>query len=125
MRQEAKEYKTFIEAIAKDPRNMATRLVFADWLDDHDEPEEADAQRQFSVEKYDAEMWLRQFCLQHDAKYETLIKIVSKPYGEYCFGTDYGPEAARNDYFWEAVEIVLGKLFNEEHRESMGFRCAC
>lgn len=53
--QEAKEYKAFLDAIAAKPRDVDMRRIFADWLDDHDEPEAADEQRRFSVAQYDAE----------------------------------------------------------------------
>src|SRR5262245_32988540 len=32
----------FLKAIAKDPENDAPRLVFADWLDEHGQPERAE-----------------------------------------------------------------------------------
>lgn len=71
MNREARELKAFLDAIAADPRNMDTRLVFADWLDEHDEPEAARQQREFSVERYDAEQWLRLYAQRFNSYDDT------------------------------------------------------
>lgn len=55
------------------------RLVYADWLDEHDEPEEADRQRKWVP----AVRWLREYAVKH------------KPYDVACV-TCYG---SGKDYF--------------------------
>ena len=37
--------KAFIDALNLNPGDVTTRLVYADWLDEHGEPDEANRQR--------------------------------------------------------------------------------
>lgn len=56
------ERQAFLDAIKADPRDEATRKVFADYLDEHDEPELADWHRSFTAAAYDeAKAWLTDF----------------------------------------------------------------
>lgn len=52
--------EVFIQMIKDNPRDFTTRKVYADWLDENDEPEEADKQRNWNDEKQDAWEWLEQ-----------------------------------------------------------------
>ncbi len=123
MNQEAKELKAFMDAIARDPRDVKTRQVFADWLDDHDEPELAQQQRNFNLIKYNAEQELRKLADRYaDGDYEGLLEGFSSGDG-YCFSDDDGPYNARE--MWTLVEIITDTEYDEDHRESTPFRCAC
>jgi len=125
MNQEAKELKAFLDLIAKNPLDMATRLIFAEWLDEHDEPELAAEQRAFNAERHEAEKWLRQFCEENYADYDELVEAAVSG-KNYCFGCDDGPYQARRDpEFWRCIEIVAGKELDESHRERASFSCAC
>ncbi len=128
MYSEAKELWAFIKALEAEPNDTETRKVFADWLEEHDEPEEADRQRQMTTVEYqerkEAEEWLRQFCGKYGADYDELLEACSSQ-GGYCFGDDDGPYATRKSSFWDNIEIVLNRSFDEDHRENTPFRCAC
>ena len=52
------ERDAFLKALAENEDDTTTRLVYADWLDDHGEHEEADRQRKWTP----AKAWLVQFC---------------------------------------------------------------
>ncbi len=53
------ERQAFLDAIAADRYDQTTRLVFADWLNEHGLDDEAEVQRQWTPEKQRAEDWLR------------------------------------------------------------------
>lgn len=125
MHSEAKELKAFLDAIQQNPRDVTTRKIFADWLDEHDEPELADEQRNFSLEKYDAEKYLQDFADRYnDGDLEDLVKGLLK--GEHCFSSDFGPEEARENHeLWYSLKIFTGKELPKDHVENARFRCAC
>lgn len=128
---EARELKKFLDAIHENPRDLTTRLVYADWLDEHDEPELADEQRKFNLEKHDAEQWLREFHKKYDpwGSYEEMVEGALK--GSYGFnGSDEGPQVLQSqwgdkDEFWKNIEIVAEKVIDHDHRENASFRCGC
>ncbi len=124
MNQEAKELKAFLDHIAADPRDLVTRQVFADWLDEHDEPELSDEQRNFSLVRYDAEQRLIKVADRYaDGDYEGMVQGVKD--GDYCFSDDFWQDAVNDDAFWRAVEIVTDEKINQRQRETSRFRCAC
>jgi uncharacterized protein (TIGR02996 family) len=53
----------FLLALAENEDDTVTRLVYADWLEDHDEYEEADRQRKWP----EAKRWLENICKEHNA----------------------------------------------------------
>ena len=55
------EREAFLEAIAANQDDTLIRLVFADWLDEHGEPEEAERQRQWP----EAKRRLDDICSKH------------------------------------------------------------
>ena len=52
------ERDAFLEALARNEDDTPTRLVYADWLDEQGEHEEADRQRKWPA----AKEWLVRFC---------------------------------------------------------------
>lgn len=52
------EGNAFLKLLAENEDDTTTRLVFADWLDEHGEHEEADRQRKWPA----AKEWLVRFC---------------------------------------------------------------
>lgn len=56
------EYDDFLQALAKNEDDTTLRLVFADWLDERGEHEEADRQRRWPV----AKAWFQRFCYEHN-----------------------------------------------------------
>lgn len=54
------ERKEFLKVIKENPYDESVRAIYADWLDDANEPEEADFFRRWTLEKHkEAEAWLR------------------------------------------------------------------
>lgn len=118
------------------------RGVFADWLDEHGEHEEADRQRRYVP----AERWLRAFAEKHTSDFgswqegEVRWDNVECPYGRLMyflrqhadgggylsFETPYGFSDYSND-LWRNYEIVTGEPAPEgEYRHAMPpFRCSC
>ncbi len=124
--QEAKEYKAFLQALERNPTDEAMHKVFADWLDEHDEPEEADKQRKWSLEKYEAQERIVRFATRYaDGDTEGMVEGLLR--GQYCFSSDYGPENARDDdQLWEDIQLVTEtKIDVESHIEQSRFNCAC
>lgn len=125
MHREAKELMAFLQALEKAPRDVALRMVFADWLEEHDAPELAALHRGFDLKRYDAEQYLRRFADRYaSGDYEGMLQGLLD--GDYCFSDDNGPYNARHDSeLWESVEIVTRTDIGEEHRSEASFRCAC
>lgn len=112
--------QAFLNAIDADPLNYLPRYVYADWLDEHGEHEEATRQRAFER----ADQWLRVFAETFIIDYEELIAGAASGKGG-CFGDDDGPQEMRTAKFWECLEVVTGQPFTDDHRENTWFRCAC
>lgn len=53
------EREAFLTALAENEDDETTRLVFADFLDEHDEPEEADRMRKWRASKQWMTDWVR------------------------------------------------------------------
>jgi uncharacterized protein (TIGR02996 family) len=56
----------FLKALAENEDDTTVRLVYADWLDEHGEHEEADRQRKWPA----AKEWLVRFCKDNASSYE-------------------------------------------------------
>lgn len=52
----------FLKAIENEPKYYGHRYVYADWLDEQGEYEEAERQRKYEA----SEKWLREFATKHD-----------------------------------------------------------
>jgi uncharacterized protein (TIGR02996 family) len=53
------EREAFLSALAENPDDTVTRLVFSDFLDEHDEPEEAARQRAYPAAREWMTNWVR------------------------------------------------------------------
>lgn len=131
MNQEAKQLWAFLRAVEANPRDAATRLAFADFLEECDEPEEADAQRAVARDiesgRFDAERRLRKAADEFaDGDYEGMVKGCVA--GDYTFATDSFRYDLINDAeFWDDIEKVAGATVgaDDDRRLGIGFNCAC
>lgn len=57
--------QVFVDALAANEDDHTTRMIYADWLDEHDEPEEADRMRKLPA----AKEWLRQWVQKINGDY--------------------------------------------------------
>jgi uncharacterized protein (TIGR02996 family) len=137
--------EAFQKAITDDPRDLATRRAFADWLDEHDEPELADFHRQWTVEKYDeAWRWLEEFAeflsregasedeedrnptLSADDLLEAMRERVRTGKGNIFLWFDTPNECWTNlARLWECYELITGEKVRDDTKDEGLFHCAC
>jgi uncharacterized protein (TIGR02996 family) len=108
------------------------RLVYADWLDEHGEHEEADRQRRCVP----AERWLREFAGRiidsetfESMSYEALIgaatTFLNSGIGHDMYLDKLDEVNAQKADFWKNFEIVTGIAVPDRARELMFFGCTC
>lgn len=66
----------FEEAIAENPYDRATRLVYADWLEEHGHDDEALVQREWTKEWQDAKGYLENLASKIKMEVPRLVKIL-------------------------------------------------
>jgi uncharacterized protein (TIGR02996 family) len=137
------ERDAFLKALAENEEDTTTRLVFADWLDEHGEHEEADRQRKWPG----AKEWLVRFCEQHNPdpdeedpcewviSYEVLLELGreaveeadKKGFGFSCGNNETMCDALRDSSreFWINWSVVTGIPLPPGGEDSGGFSCAC
>jgi uncharacterized protein (TIGR02996 family) len=146
---------TFLAAIKVTPLDEAAHGAYADWLDEHDRPEEADRQRQW-VKAFD---FIKQFTREIHDGYEydddgervpgslkfdyrkvmdevewwrTCVTGEEQRYGlgrSIGFATDEAPDMltdpATRKKFWECFYVLTGVQAPEELRNQKRYSCAC
>jgi uncharacterized protein (TIGR02996 family) len=138
--------EAFLQAMTDDPRDLATRRAFADWLDEHDEPELADFHRKWTVEKYDeAWKWLQEFAeflnregatiyegddrnpgLSAEGLLEAMREHVRTDEGGIRLGFETPDECWEGQgRMWECFELITGQKVTEDTKEEGFFSCAC
>lgn len=138
------EESAFKTAIAATPESEINRHVYADWLDEHDRPEEARFHRAFTAAAYAAARdWLTAFVwtINHDRSddyphdYDYVIHVGhtilagDSPH----FGTDPGADYFRagpdnlNEFMhnWSVVTGVMVLEYGQSDWDDMSFSCAC
>jgi uncharacterized protein (TIGR02996 family) len=148
------ERDAFLEALTENEDDTTTRLVYADWLDERGEHEEADRQRKWPA----AKSWLVQFCRsldphpdEHDLdneapndddpysffgiSYEKLLNLGRKAIEEadqwgiafYCGANETMMEALRANRreFWQNWSVVTGVPLPPDVEEKSSFGCSC
>ncbi len=147
------ERDAFLLALAENEDDTTTRLVYADWLDEHGEHEEADRQRQWPA----AKEWLVRFCGSFNRypiddpnnddpaednpysffgiTYEKLLKLGRKAVEEadqqgiafYCGANETMMDALRANSreFWKNWSIVTGIPLPPDVGETSRYGCSC
>lgn len=131
------EQRAFLAAIKAEPENYLHRKVYADWLDEHDMPEEANRQRAFE----DADRWLREF---HAAEfgpwnddgdddgddadpqritYTDMLEAAKSNPGSVIMTLPFDSPSVDVQRFWECIQIVAGVIVYD--KTTFPFRCAC
>lgn len=147
------EKEIFESAIKQNRYDQSTRLVFADWLEEHGYDDEAVVQRLWTKEKQQSEDWLREFAgtlgetctnyddvWQHKTKavweiiaYDMLIKVANEfldtGEGFIQMGSEMARDILYNDTvreeFWKHFAVVTGRSASEEQKEELFIGCYC
>jgi uncharacterized protein (TIGR02996 family) len=136
--------RAFLDAIAANRFDCGLRKIFADWLDEHGRPEEADYQRRWTAGVGHAEDWLGRFAADAGLTYDEVVMaarrhwLTGKEYGTgmnfepgnlLAFGEsnktpqyefDGGAYLAR---FWECIGLLFGETVPEVRRAGEPFVC--
>jgi uncharacterized protein (TIGR02996 family) len=136
------ERNAFLEALAQNEDDTQTRLVYADWLDEQGEHEEADRQRRWRA----AKEWLVEFCRDHNPppeeeseewviSYEVLLDLGREAVEQAdkgWFGFSCGNNMTMCDglrantrEFWENWSVVTGIPLPAGSERRGDFSCAC
>ena len=98
------------------------RQVYADWLEEHDQPEEASRQRRFVPAMRVIRGWADAAGLSVEEMLTGAKDFLAN--GEYLSEGSRWDGFHLEDDFWPAYEIVTGETVLEEQRGSF-FSCAC
>jgi uncharacterized protein (TIGR02996 family) len=138
------EQDKFLKALTANEDDTTTRMVYADWLDDHGEHEEADRQRKWPA----AKAWLVRFCRDHnppadEAEYpegwviscaqlielgrEAVEGADEEGLGFHCGNNQEMCDALRANprEFWKNWSIVTGIPLPSDVEAKSHFSCAC
>lgn len=77
-----------------------------------------------SEEREASEKWLREFADVYRIDYRDLVEGAETGDGG-TFGMDTPYDEVRSAEFWQHIENVTGKRFDDAHRENTYFGCAC
>ena len=135
------EREAFLKALEANEDDTTTRLVYADWLDEQGEHEEADRQRKWPA----AKEWLVRLCqennpanehdpdewyISHEKLLELGLEAVSREDGDYwihcmnnidmCFAL-----RSNSEEFWKNWSIVTGIPLPPDINEKSNFSCGC
>ncbi len=121
------EQQTFIKALEYNEDDTATRMVYSDWLEEHDQPEEADRQRAWP----EAKKWLQKYAARikpyddSEIAYDELIQGL-KAKEIFAHGTDLHGlyELKDADELRKHASIFLGYPLNLEDPD-FSFTCSC
>ncbi|VTU00733.1 unnamed protein product [Gemmataceae bacterium] len=137
------ERDAFLAALAENEDDTTTRLVYADWLDEQGEHDEADRQRKWPA----AKEWLVGFCAANNhgpdeedpyewvISYADLLELGREAvagadkdgFGFSCGNNMTMCDALRDNSaeFWRNWSIVTGVPLPPGGAERGGFHCAC
>ena len=117
--------QAFLAAIEANPEDDAIRGIFADWLDEHDRPEDANRQRKWKS----SDRWLRDYAEQTWCDYGEMMAVAATHCGDgrgdyLCDGGIW--EGVRTDpEFWTHYEVITGRKPPERDYTPNFFTCSC
>ena len=140
----------FLKVLAENPDDDMTRMIYADWLDEAGEYEEAERQRAWP----EAKSWMMNFADANDRSleepdyygkvdYDFLMNLAQQIYDDgvadlaaggngyayaYIGNKEYLEETIRavQEDFWKNWSILTGnKLPDEWDEDRVGFSCSC
>lgn len=124
--------QAFLDAIKANPLDEANRKVFADWLDEHDEPEEADFYRAWTAEKYhEAWDWLSSFASRTDLTTGELVDAARNYVENGTYFVERDSSWVRDEFygneelFWQHWQIVAGVRLSDGEASANPFSCSC
>ena len=126
----------FLKALKENKYDKTTRLVFADWLEDHGYDDEATLQREWTEKYQKAEDWLVNISTSVEIPYEDIIQAgFAYRDSRESFTIEGSDEITTFMYsgnnielYWKNWEIVTGEIpVGEEHsyKTESPFRCSC
>lgn len=123
----------FERDLKANPYDEATRKIYADWLDEHDEPEYADYQRNWTAQAYEeARCFFVTFAANAEMTYDEVVEGATDYYltGDHIM--QYGSESARDEYsnhklvFWQYFHTLTGKPIEQASSGPTNpFGCSC
>ena len=138
----------FLKIISENPTDYVHRNIYADWLDEHGEHEEADRQRKYEA----SDKWMIDFASQHssggdewygpfhqytkdDLLEAAMSALEAEREGDWWNGlVQQGSDSLRDalweeetrNKFWEHFSILTGySLAEEEKKNVTPFSCSC
>lgn len=134
--------QAFLAAIEAEPLNHLLRCIFADWLDERGESDEADRQRAWvGAFEYLLNNFLDcyvEYGEEEDREPTSFADAMKEieywqtsltEDGGICFADTESPlklyDMADRNEFYRNLEIVTGVKVTPESRERASFRCAC
>lgn len=123
------ERDAFLAALAADEDDATTRLVYADWLDEHDMPEEATRQRAWPA----AKAWVTAFAPMIGQDYASLMDAAAEYHADGWYTRD-NSESYKDVLlgmwaeFWGYWETLTGKTVRRPEDKEWGsapFTCSC
>lgn len=118
------ERQAFLAALAANEDDTATRLVYADWLDEHDEPEEADRMRAWPA----AKEWVSNYAGEIGISYGELMgyaeEAIKDGYTSIFDGERYDGWSFDNEQFWPHYATLTGHKI-DDNTPIIGFSCSC
>ncbi len=126
-------YVGFVDAIKKNPYDMTTRKILADYLEEKGYDDDALMHRNWTEEKQKSEEWLKEFAKQHTVSYQDLIvagHIWTDRNEDYDMYVQLGKESLRDttskeeiDKYWECWQLITGEWSTKATDNPFGCTC--
>lgn len=144
----------FIEALTTNEDDVETRMIYADWLEEHGLYDEAERQRKWPA----AKAWMIEFCAENDESqedseyadeiypmgYEVLLDAAKRAATDtpneddmrwgrgdglciLCYNNQGMCDALQDNRreFWRNFAVLTGIAVPDEQADESWFRCAC